>query len=71
MPYKVNEAALEQCQELLSKVCSCGCKGTGRIREGELNTTPDKMALLQNWEKELQREIQEVRGRMEDLEKEK
>jgi DNA-binding transcriptional ArsR family regulator len=35
VPYKVNEEALEQCQELLSKVCSCGCKGTGLIREGE------------------------------------
>ena len=71
VPYKVNEAALEQCQELLSKVCSCGCKGTGRIREGELNTAPDKMALLKNWEMELQREIKEVRCRMEDLAKEK
>ncbi len=71
VPYKINEEALEQCQELLSKVCSCGCKGTGRIREGELNKAQDKLALLKNWEKELQREIQEVRCRMKDLAEEK
>ena len=71
IPYKVNEEALEQCQELLSKVCSCGCKGTGRIREGELDAAQDKLALLKNWEKELQKELQEVRCRMEELAKEK
>ena len=71
IPYKVNEEALEQCQELLSKVCSCGCKGTGRIREGELDAAQDKLALLKNWEKELQKELQEVRCRMEEISKEK
>jgi DNA-binding transcriptional ArsR family regulator len=67
VPYKVNEDALEHCQELLSKVCSCGCKGTGLIREGELASAQDKMALLKDWEKELQKELQEVRCRMEQL----
>ncbi len=67
VPYKVNEEALAQCQELLSEVCSCCCKGTGRIREGELNEAKDKLVLLKNWEKELQKELQEVRCRMEEL----
>ncbi len=71
VPYKLNEEALEQCHELLSKVCSCGCKGTGRIRDGELDKAKDKLSLLKNWEKELQREIQEVRSQMEDLKEEK
>lgn len=71
IPYKVNEEALEQCQELLSKVCSCGRKGTGRIREGELDTAKDKLALLKSWEKELRQELQEVRCRMEELAKER
>ena len=71
VPYKVNEEALEQCQELLSKVCSCGCKGTGLTREGELDSAQDKLALLKNWEKELQKELQEVRCRMEELAKER
>lgn len=67
IPYKVNEEALEQCQSLLSKVCSCGCKGTGKIREGELASAEDKLALLRSWEKELQQQLQEVRCRMEEL----
>ncbi len=69
VPYKVNEEALAQCQELLSEVCSCGCKGTGRIRDGELDGAQDKLALLKNWEKELQKELQEVRHQMEALNK--
>ena len=67
IPYKVNEEALEQCQLLLSKVCSCGCKGTGKIREGELAAAEDKLVLLRRWEKELQQQLQEVRCRMEEL----
>lgn len=71
IPYKVNEEALEHCQQLLSKVCSCGCKGTGRIREGELEAAQDKLSLLRSWEKELQKQLQEVRCQMEELDKEK
>ncbi len=71
VPYRVNEEALEQCHELLSQVCSCGCKGSGKIREGELDSAPDKLDLLKNWEKELEKELKEVRGRMEALDKEK
>ena len=67
IPYKVNEEALEQCQLLLSKVCSCGCKGTGKIREGELAAAEDKLVLLRRWEKELQQQLQEVRCRMKEL----
>ncbi|MCP4671828.1 MAG: metalloregulator ArsR/SmtB family transcription factor [Desulfobacula sp.] len=67
IPYKINEKALEQCQDLLSNVCSCGCKGTGKIREGELGTAQDKKTLLENWEKELQKELNEVRSRLEEL----
>ncbi len=71
VPYRVNEEALEQCQELLSQVCSCGCKGSGKIRDGELDSAPDKLDLLKNWEKELEKELEEVRCRMEELDKEK
>ncbi|NOX32857.1 MAG: metalloregulator ArsR/SmtB family transcription factor [Deltaproteobacteria bacterium] len=67
IPYKINEEALEKCQDLLSKVCSCGCKGTGKIRKGELDAAQDKKTLLKNWEKELQRELNEVRSRLEEL----
>ncbi|MFH2059932.1 MAG: metalloregulator ArsR/SmtB family transcription factor [Pseudomonadota bacterium] len=67
IPYKINEEALAQCQDLLSKVCSCGCKGTGKIREGELESAQDKQTLLKNWEKELQRELNEVKSQLKKL----
>ena len=65
IPYEVDPAALEQCKELLSRVCTCGCKGTGRIREGELNKAKDKLSLLRTYERELQKELEEVRARIE------
>ncbi len=71
VPYRVNEEALEKCHELLSQVCSCGCKGSGKIRDGELDSAPDKLDLLKNWEKELEKELEEVRGRMDELDKKK
>ena len=71
IPYRVNEEALVKCQSLLSKVCSCGCKGTGKIREGELASAEDKLALLRSWEKELHQQLQEVRCRIEELAEEK
>ena len=71
IPYQLNEAALEQCQVLLSKVCSCGCKGTGKFREVELALAEDKLTLLRDWEKELQQQLQEVRCQMEELTKER
>ena len=71
IPYQLNEEALEHCQSLLSKVCSCGCKGTGNIREGELAASEDKLALLRRWEKELQQQLGEIRCRIEELTGEK
>ena len=71
IPYQLNEKALEHCQSLLSKVCSCGCKETGNIREGELAASVDKLALLRRWEKELQQQLGEIRCRIEELTGEK
>ena len=71
IPYSLNEEALEQCQEILSKVCTCGCKGTGRMREAELDAAEGKLELLKKWQGELQRELNEVRCRIEELEREK
>lgn len=69
IPYAVDEDALEQCREMLSKVCTCGCKGTGRVREAELGASGDKLELLKKWESELQKELNEIRCRIEELEK--
>ena len=71
IPYQIDPEALEHCRELLSRVCTCGCKGSGRVREGELDESEDKLALLRNWQRELQTELHEVRCRIEDLERDK
>ncbi len=71
IPYEVNPDALEECQVLLSRLCTCGCKGSGRTREGELESATDKLRLLKKWELELQREVNQVRCRIEELEKKK
>jgi len=72
IPYEINPAALEKCGEFLSSVCTCGCKGTGKFREAELNNVEDedKVALLEKYEKELREELNKVQAQIEELKKE-
>ena len=62
--YRVDPAALECCKELLSKVCTCGCIGTGRVGRGRAGKAKDKLAALQKYEGQLQRELEQVRARI-------
>jgi DNA-binding transcriptional ArsR family regulator len=70
IPYQIDPAALGECRDLLSKVCTCGCEGTGRIRDAELNRAKDKVALLRTYERELQRELKKVKAQIRELKKE-
>lgn len=70
IPYEIDPAALEECRDLLSKICTCGCEGTGRLREAELNRAKDKVSLLRKYERELQRELNKVQAQIRDLKKE-
>jgi DNA-binding transcriptional ArsR family regulator len=67
LPYEIDPAALDQCRQLLTQVCTCGCKGTGRVREAELEKRGDKLALLKKYEKELNKELEEVRARIKEI----
>ena len=67
LPYEVDPAALEQCKELLSDVCTCGCKGTGRVRKTEMEKAKDKLSLLKNNERKLQKELEEVQSRIMEI----
>lgn len=67
LPYEVDPSALDQCGEVLAQVCTCGCKGTGRVREAELNNAQDDLPLLQKYEKELKKELEVVRARIREL----
>ncbi len=67
IPYQIDPAALGECRDLLSKVCTCGCEGTGRIRDAELNSAKEKVALLRRYERELQRELKKVKAQIREL----
>jgi ArsR family transcriptional regulator len=68
LPYEVNPEALSQCHDLLSEVCTCGCQGDGRVREAQLENVPDKLALLKRYESELQKQLKDVKARIQAIE---
>lgn len=68
IPYEINPGALEKCGDFLSSVCTCGCKGTGKFREIEVNEAEDKVVVLRKYERELEEEIKKVRAQIEALE---
>ena len=70
IPYEIDPIALERCGDSLSKVCNCGCNGTGRFREAELSEAEDKVAILRKYKQELQEELKRVQGQIEELKKE-
>jgi len=65
IPYSIDEEALENCRQVLSEVCTCGCGGTGKFRERELKSS--SLDSLKKYEKELQREIRTVRERIKEI----
>ncbi len=67
LPYEVDPAALEQCRELLTEVCTCGCEASGRVREAELQNAKDKLSLLKKYEQELKKELREVKIRIKEI----
>lgn len=68
IPYSINEEAMEGCREIVNEVCTCGCRGTGKLREQELRGT--SLELLKKYEIELQKELELVRERVRKIEAE-
>ena len=66
IPYSIDEKALENCGQLLTEVCTCGCRGTGNFREMELNSSG--LESLKKYEQELESELKTVRERVKELE---
>src|SRR3989338_2171742 len=66
IPYSINEEAIEGCREILNEVCTCGCQGSGRFKEKELSKA--SLEALKQYEIELQKELNVVRGRVGELE---
>jgi DNA-binding transcriptional ArsR family regulator len=74
IPYEVDQEALEQCGEVISNVCRCGCEDSCRVADqtvGEEITPGEKeLADLKRREQELEAELQELRTRMEKVREE-
>jgi len=66
IPYSIDEEALENCGEVLSEICTCGCQGTGDFREKEL--TNSSLESLRKYEYEIENELRIVRDRIRELE---
>lgn len=66
IPYSLNEEALENCREMLTEICTCGCQGKGEFREKELSDS--SRASLKKYEQEIEAELEAVRGRIKELE---
>lgn len=65
IPYSIDEEALENCRLVLTEVCRCGCRGTGKFRKKGLNDT--NLGSLKRYEKDLQIELKNVRERIRDI----
>ena len=64
----LDEAALEDCRQVLNQVCTCGCRGTGSFKEDELSGSD--LTSLEQHEKELCDELATVRERIAELKSE-
>ncbi len=69
IPYSIDEEALENCGQLLSNICTCGCQGTGNFREMELNGS--SLASLKEYEMTLENELKAVQERVEEIKSKK
>ena len=67
LPYEVDPAALENCREMLTNICTCGCKGTGCNPEAEVEKAHEKLSALKQYERELTMELEKVQARIKEL----
>jgi len=66
IPYSIDEEALENCRELLSEICTCGCQGTGQFRKNEIEDS--SVESLKKYESEIENELISIRERIKELE---
>ena len=65
IPYSIDEKAMQNCRQILNEVCTCGCQGSGKYREVELESS-DLESLIK-YEKELKNELNTVQQRVKEL----
>ena len=69
IPYSIDEKALENCRDVLTEICTCGCKGTGDFKEKELGDA--SLESLRQYEKEMEKELRVVKERIKEIEPKK
>ena len=66
IPYSIDEEALENCGEVLTEICTCGCQGTGNFKEKQLEDS--SLESLMKYEREIKNELRIIRDRIKELE---
>ena len=66
IPYSIDEKAMENCRQILTEVCTCGCHGAGNFRESDSDRS--NLESLKKYEEELRNELTTVRQRVKELE---
>ena len=66
IPYAINEDALHNCRDLLTQVCTCGCRGTGNFKANEM--ADSSLEALKNYKIEIEGELNNVKQRIQELE---
>jgi len=69
IPYSIDEKALENCRDVLTEICTCGCKGKGDFKEKELGDA--SLESLRQYEKEMGKELRAVKERIKEIESKK
>ena len=66
IPYSIDEQTLNDCRDVLTEICTCGCQGTGKFREKELSVS--SLESLTKYKQEMEAELKTVRARIRELE---
>ncbi len=66
IPYSLDEEALENCREVLTEICTCGCKETGELRKKDLSDS--SLESLKEYEQVMENKLRIVRGRIKEIE---
>ena len=69
IPYSIDEKAMENCRDVLTEICTCGCKGTGDFKEKEIGDA--SLGSLRQYEKEMEKELRIVKERIKEIESKK
>jgi DNA-binding transcriptional ArsR family regulator len=66
IPYSIDEKTLNNCREVMTEICTCGCQGNGKFREKEISGS--SLESLKKYKQEIETELKTVRDRIKELE---